>query len=245
MGTEERPFWGARSSARRDPHVSPATSNTTQTRPCQMRPKAMETTLTTEVLPRAFYDRSPEVVARALLGKVLVHRYDEEKLSGRIIEVEAYLGLDDPASHAAVGRTERNAVLFGPPGFAYVYFVYGMHFCLNVSCLPEGQPGGVLFRALAPLHGVDTMRRLRGLPVAAKAQQLTGGPGRLCQALGITRANTNGADVTSSRSRLHIVSDGCSPATAEATPRIGIRKATDKLLRFVLSPEQGVERERK
>jgi DNA-3-methyladenine glycosylase len=96
---------------------------------------------------RAFFDRSPEVVARQLLGKVLRHNYKDEWLSGRIVEVEAYLGLDDPASHAFIGQTERNRVLFGPPGVAYVYLVYGMYYCLNVSCLPVGKPGGVLFRA--------------------------------------------------------------------------------------------------
>jgi len=97
---------------------------------------------------RAFFDHSPEVVARQLLGKVLRHKYEGEWLSGRIVEVEAYLGLDDPASHTFIGQTERNRVLFGPSGVVYVYLVYGMYYCLNVSCLPAGQPGGVLFRAI-------------------------------------------------------------------------------------------------
>src|SRR5580700_9643721 len=115
-------------------------------------------------LGRAFYDRSPEVVARQLLGKVLKHNYKGEWLTGRIVEVEAYLGLDDPASHTFIGETERNRVLFGPPGVAYIYLVYGMYYCLNVSCLPAGEPGGVLFRAIEPLEGVETMARLRGVP---------------------------------------------------------------------------------
>ena len=91
------------------------------------------------VVPRAFYLDPPDVVAQGLLGKVLVRRYEGKRLAGRIVEVEAYFGLDDPAAHTFVGKTERNPVLFGPPGFAYVYFIYGMYFCLNFSCEPEGQ----------------------------------------------------------------------------------------------------------
>ncbi len=187
------------------------------------------------VIARSFYDRSPELVARELLGKVLVHHYQGEELSGRILETEAYLGLEDPASHAAVGRTARNAVLFGPPGLAYIYFIYGMHFCLNVSCLPDGQPGGVLFRALLPIHGLSTMRKLRGLTDSARPQQIAGGPGRLCQALGITRPALNGADLTLVSSPLQILDDGQPPPKVRATPRIGIRKAADRPLRFVVT----------
>ena len=107
--------------------------------------------VTRKQIGRAFFDRSPEVVARQLLGKVLRHNYKGEWLSGRIVEVEAYLGVDDPASHAFKGETERIRVLFGPPGVAYVYLVYGMYYCLNVSCLPAS---GVLFRAVEPLEGI-------------------------------------------------------------------------------------------
>lgn len=189
------------------------------------------------LVPRSVYDRSPELVARELLGKVLVHRRHGEVLSGRIIETEAYLGLEDPASHAAVGRTDRNAVLFGPPGFAYIYFIYGMHFCLNVSCLPKGEPGGVLFRALAPISGVATMRALRGLSGSTKPQQIAGGPGRLCQALGITRAALNGIDLTLPSSPLQIVDDGAPVTAIEVTPRIGIQKAAERPLRFLMEPE--------
>jgi DNA-3-methyladenine glycosylase len=186
------------------------------------------------VLSSDFYLRSPDIVARDLLGKVLVHRRRGQRLSGRIVEVEAYLGLDDPASHAFRGRTSANAVLFGPPGIAYVYFIYGMHNCVNVSCLPDGEPGGVLFRALMPLEGIKTMARLRGLPENAKAQQLTGGPGKLCEALGITRATHNGIDITKAESSLHIEDDGVRPGKIEITPRIGITKAIEHPLRFVL-----------
>ena len=186
------------------------------------------------ILTAGFFVRSPEIVARDLLGKVLVHRREGERLSGRIIEVEAYLGLDDPASHAFRGLTPANSVLFGPPGIAYVYFIYGMHYCVNVSCLPAGEPGGVLIRALTPLEGIRTMAQLRGLAEDAKPRQLTGGPGRLCEALGITRATHNGMDVTKPESSLHFEDHGDQPGNIEITPRIGISKAKDHPLRFLV-----------
>jgi DNA-3-methyladenine glycosylase len=114
-------------------------------------------------LDRAFYARNPRRVARELLGKVLVRESGRELLTARIVEVEAYLGENDPAAHSAAGQTLRNAVLFGPPGYAYVYFIYGNHYCLNVSCEPEGRAGGVLFRALEPLTGIDKMAAARGI----------------------------------------------------------------------------------
>jgi DNA-3-methyladenine glycosylase len=187
------------------------------------------------ILPREFYARSPEIVAPDLLGKLLTHRRRGEWLTGRILEVEAYLGLTDPASHASIGRTARNAVLFGPPGIAYVYFIYGMHYCLNVSCLPDGEPGGVLFRALAPIEGIETMARLRHLSVEAKPRLLAGGPGRLCQALGISRKERNGVDLTSASSDLQILDDGEVPKAIQVTPRIGIQKAADRPLRFLVA----------
>jgi len=187
------------------------------------------------LLPRSFYNRSPKVVARDLLGKIISHRYRGERLAGRIVEVEAYLGLTDPASHAFIGKTPRNAVLFGPPGVAYVYFIYGMHYCLNVSCLPDGEPGGVLFRALLPMEGLQTMARLRGLTADAKPQQLTGGPGRLCEALGISREAINGIDLTRKSSQLGIFDDGSHPPNIEVTPRIGLTKAADRPLRFIVT----------
>ncbi|MBB5064225.1 DNA-3-methyladenine glycosylase [Granulicella mallensis] len=190
------------------------------------------------LLPRSFYLDSPEIVARALLGKLITHHRDGERLTGRITEVEAYLGFADPASHTYGGRTDRNSVLFGPPGFAYVYFIYGMHYCLNVSCLPDGQPGGVLFRALEPIEGLETMAELRGLQSGVKPQLLTGGPGRLTQALGITRAPINGIDVTLRGSPLQILDDGYRPDHIDVTPRIGISKAADRLLRFVVNKKK-------
>src|SRR5277367_4897079 len=113
-------------------------------------------------LPRAFYDRDPRRVCRELLGKVLVRIERRKYLAARIVEVEAYLGKNDEASHSFAGRTARNAVLFGPPGFAYIYFIYGNHYCLNVSCLPDGVAGGILFRALEPFAGVNAMAKARG-----------------------------------------------------------------------------------
>src|SRR5579871_4941288 len=145
-------------------------------------------------LNRQFYDRDPRSVSHDLLGKVLVRKEGRKRMTGRIVEVEAYLGAGDPAAHSFAGRTMRNAVLFGPPGYAYVYFIYGNHYCLNVSCLPDGVAGGILFRALEPLSGIEAMARSRGLSarVPHDPRLLTSGPGRLAEAFGITRARDNG-----------------------------------------------------
>jgi DNA-3-methyladenine glycosylase len=186
------------------------------------------------LLPRSFYLDSPDIVARNLLGKLITRDLNGQRLTGRITEIEAYLGLTDPASHSFIGKTARNAVLFGPPGFSYVYFIYGMHYCLNFSCQPEGEPGGVLIRALQPVAGLETMARLRGLPSPAKPKLLCSGPGRLCQALGITLAE-NGLDVTRARSPLRVLDDGFRPTSIQATPRIGISKAIDMPLRFLMN----------
>ena len=186
-------------------------------------------------LARSFFDAPPEQVARALLGKILVRRNGGERLAGRIVETEAYLGEHDPAAHATSGRTARNAVLYGPPGHAYVYRIYGLHYCINVSCLPEGIPGCVLLRALEPLEGMDAMRRNRGLSASAAIRQLASGPGKLCQAFGITRAADNDLDLTGADSSLGFVEDGFQGGDIRVTPRIGIRKATDLPLRFFLA----------
>jgi len=193
-------------------------------------------------LPRSFYVRDPRRVARDLLGRVLVRTGKDERLTARIVEVEAYLGEKDPAAHAYNGRTARNAVLFGPPGHAYVYFIYGNYYCLNVSCEPEGQAGCVLFRALEPLEGIEEMARRRGIEVRGQKHglqkkdwpKLTSGPGRLCEAFGITRARDNGCDLTSAASGLWIGEDGYSTRGIRATPRIGITKAVDQSLRYIL-----------
>src|SRR6201987_4196311 len=148
-------------------------------------------------VPPSFYDRDPRDVSRDLLGKVLVRRERRKLLKARIVEVEAYLGVGDPAAHAAAGRTARNDVLFGPPGHAYIYFIYGNHYCLNVSCLPDGTPGGILYRALEPLEGIEQMFQLRGIAGTCNLRRLTSGPGRLAAAFAITRERDNGKDMTS------------------------------------------------
>jgi DNA-3-methyladenine glycosylase len=188
------------------------------------------------LVPRGFYLDPPDVVARKLLGKLLVR--PGESLVGRIVEVEAYFGEADPASHSFPGKTARNAVLFGPPGHAYIYFIYGMYFCLNVSCEPEGRAGGVLFRALEPICGVEAMAVGRGKvpPIrASKIATLTSGPGRLCQAFGITRERDNGADFTSRKSDLQIQDDGFVAQKVLVTPRIGITKDAQRAARFLLA----------
>src|SRR5579871_25238 len=141
------------------------------------------------ILKRGFYERPTVTVARELLGKVLVHG----STAGVIVETEAYLGGDDLAAHSARGITDRTKVIFGPPGHAYVYFIYGMYECLNLVAEPAGQPGCVLVRALEPVAGIEIMQQRR--PAARKVEGLASGPGKLTLAMGITRAQY-GADVT-------------------------------------------------
>ena len=178
------------------------------------------------ILPRSFYARHTVAVARDLLGKVLVHG----PTAGMIVETEAYLGGDDLASHSARGITNRTRVIFGPPGHAYVYFIYGMYECLNLVAEPAGQPGCVLIRAVEPVGGIDLMRQRR--PAARRLEDLASGPGKLTLALGITRAH-NGADVT--RGALVVRDPAESRRLAIATtPRIGIRECADWPLRFIV-----------
>ncbi len=197
-------------------------------------------------LHRDFFARDPRRVARDLLGKVLVRRGENPAvkgalLAGRIVEVEAYLGENDPAAHAAAGNTNRTSVLFGPPGHAYVYFIYGNHHCLNVSCQREGKAGCVLLRALEPLVGLEEMAHARGMVVRGPRDmpKLTSGPGRLAEAFGITRSRDNGCDLTSSDSSLWIGDDGSPRERIRIrigiTPRIGITKAADQPLRYLLA----------
>src|SRR5215471_1246736 len=199
------------------------------------------------ILPRSFFNRDPRVVARELLGELVVRRQGGKVLAGRIVEVEAYLGSDDLAAHAAAGRTARNEVLFGPPGHAYVYFIYGVHYCLNISCLPDGEAGGVLIRALEPVAGLDRMARARGLEdlnleSVRDLRKLTSGPGRLSEAFGITRPRDNGKDLVSPRSDLQVVDDGFHGGRIVVTRRIGIVKSADMLLRYVLEGNEFVSR---
>jgi len=202
------------------------------------------------LLPRAFFEASPEQVAPRLLGKVLAHRTASGLLAGRIVEVEAYLGPHnqppDPAAHAYRGPTPRNSVLFGPAGHAYVYAIYGRYFCANITCEAEGRAGCVLLRALEPLAGVEQMAvnrgvnprspnaRDRGHPEQLPGRLLTSGPSRLCQAMGLTRAAHNGCDLVDPDSPLQVSDDGYTVGEVLVTPRIGIHEAMDWPLRFAL-----------
>jgi DNA-3-methyladenine glycosylase len=199
-------------------------------------------TIRGRLLPRSFFLQPPEMLAPALLGKILVRRWRGRMLAGRIVEVEAYLGKDDPAAHAFAGETPRNAVLFGAPGHAYVYNIYGMHACLNVSCQPPGIAGSVLLRALEPLQGLAAMRRNRGFQKDAAIKMLTSGPGKLCAALAISRAEENGCDLISANSRIFLLNDGMAPKEIAVSARIGIRKAADWPMRFFISGNACVSR---
>ncbi|HEV2469000.1 MAG TPA: DNA-3-methyladenine glycosylase [Candidatus Sulfotelmatobacter sp.] len=202
-------------------------------------PRQLTPILKTGIRPldRAFYARNPQRVARQLLGKVLVRNTSRGLLTARVVEVEAYLGEEDPAAHAAAGKTPRNAVLFGPPGHAYIYFIYGNHYCLNVSCEPEGRAGSVLFRALEPLAGIEEMAHARRVTIVSEKDliKLTSGPGRLCEAFCITRARDNGRDLTSPGESLWIGDDGYEARGIVATARIGITKAALHPLRYLLA----------
>ncbi len=198
------------------------------------------------VLGRKFFETRPELVAPRLLGKLLVHETDAGVRVGRIVETEAYLGPHsdppDPAAHTHRGPTPRNRVLFGLAGHAYVYSIYGKYFCLNVSCEAEGLAGCVLLRALEPVAGLELMAKNRGLRpdlerTGGLLRQLTSGPSRLCQAMGVARASHNELDVTDSASPLQIWDDGFRVSKAMVTPRIGINQANEAVdwpLRFVL-----------
>ncbi len=203
-------------------------------------------------LKAEFFNRDPRRVARALLGKLLVRKTPRGVLAGRIVETEAYLGKDDAAAHAAAGKTARNAVLFGPPGHAYVYFIYGNHYCLNVSCLPDGVPGGVLFRALEPVAGIEQMAEARGIEVAREmdlreipsVKKISSGPGRMAEALEITRERDNGKSLVNARSDLRIVDDGYRVRQVTVTPRVGIAKSAEQPLRYFISGNPFVSGER-
>ena len=174
-------------------------------------------------LTRQFFVRDTLTVARDLLGRRLVHVLEGERLSGKIVETEAYVGEQDEASHASPGPTERNASMYGPPGHAYVYFIYGMYHCFNIVTEREGFPAAVLIRALEPLEGLDSMRERRGQVGARDVTNLTSGPGRLCQALAIDR-RYDGADLCAARSELFLKTGDRVPDAAVAiSPRVNVR----------------------
>jgi len=188
------------------------------------------------ILSRSFFDRDPLIVARELVGKKIVRELGGEVLSGMISETEAYTGPDDTACHAAKGKTGRNAVMFGPPGHAYVYFIYGMYHMLNLVT-ERDNPSAILLRGLIPVDGIETMKRLRGRDTG-----LTDGPGKLCMALSVDRA-LNGVDITRG-GPLRVEEYRTFPdERVERTPRIGIDYAEPEdrnaLYRFVLISRQG------
>ena len=181
-------------------------------------------------LPSRFYDRATELVARELLGMVLECATDDGVTRGRIVETEAYLGPDDPACHAVAGLTARTEHLFGPPGMAYVYFIYGMYWCFNAVTRERGHGAAVLVRAVHPLAGIDLMRRRR--PKAKKDRDLTNGPAKLCLAMGIVGSMSG----RSLRDGPIVIREG-EPVRDEdvhVTPRIGITQAADWPLRYLV-----------
>jgi DNA-3-methyladenine glycosylase len=186
------------------------------------------------VIDRSFYARPAVDVARDCLGKILVHG----RVAGRIVETEAYLGVDDMAAHASRGITNRTRLLFGPPGHAYVYFIYGMYDCLNFVAEEEGKAGCVLIRALEPVTGIRLMQRRR--PAAKRIQDLASGPGKLTLAMGITRKQ-NGSDLVAAP--LHVRRLDYEPLIEiGVTPRIGITHCADWPLRFVIRGSAFVSR---
>ena len=190
-------------------------------------------------LPRRFFAVDSRELAPLLLNKVLVRG----ERAGRIVEVEAYAGEADPASHASRGRTARNATMFGPPGHLYVYFTYGMHYCANVVCGAEGEASAVLVRGLTPLTGLDAIREARG-PAARADRDLCNGPGKLCQALALDRS-FDGADLVTGDRGVELVDDGTAPPVVPGVSgRIGISVATEMPWRFYVPGAVGVTRAR-
>jgi DNA-3-methyladenine glycosylase len=194
-------------------------------------------------LTRAFYARPTLRVAEALLGKVLVHRSRAGTTAGTIIEVEAYIGEDDPACHAAAGPTRRNAPLYGPPGMSYVYLNYGLHYLVNAVTEAESRPAAVLIRALEPVEGLAKMRQRRAAPGRnVPDDSLCRGPGNLSQAMGISLAE-NRLDLTTSR--LRIEDRGIRIGAVVWGPRIGIRVGVDKPWRCWVEGHPGVSGSRR
>jgi DNA-3-methyladenine glycosylase len=198
------------------------------------------------VLPRSFFDRPVLEVAPALLGAVLAHQTAEGQVAAEIVEVEAYLGESDPASHAFRGRSPRNEVMFGPPGHAYVYFTYGMHYCVNLVCQRPGEACAVLLRAGRVVEGAELAASRRGRairPGAAAVRDLARGPARLCQALAIARPQ-NGADACDPAGPLRVLAPegfaGLDRNAISSGPRVGVRLGAEEPWRFWLTGEAAV-----
>ncbi len=190
------------------------------------------------VLNRSFYCRNTLTVAKQLLGKLLVRELPEGKVAGKIVEVEAYRGSDDPASHAYKGKTQRNQIMFGEGGYAYIYFIYGKHFCLNVTTEKVGVPGAVLIRAVEPVYGIEIMKRKRR---TENVKSLTNGPGKLTQAMDIT-VELNGWDLTRGE-KLYICDlDVVEPFEVVSSGRIGVKAGADKPWRFFIKGNLFVSR---
>ena len=173
------------------------------------------------ILPTEFYNRSPDEVARELLGKILVHYHNGICCSGRIVETEAYFAENDPANHAACGRTKRNSPMFGPPGTVYVYFCYGNHWLVNAVTEEKGKASAVLIRAVEPLNGIEIMRKRRKVK---KDVDLTNGPAKLCAALGITDKQN---EISLLKKPLMIIDDGIPLPQFKTSERIGINVGTE------------------
>lgn len=190
------------------------------------------------ILGRRFYSRDTIEVARNLLGKYLVRQINQKTLVGKIVEVEAYKGTDDPASHAYKGKTARNKPMFGEAGHAYIYFIYGKHYCLNVITEKAGIPGAVLIRALEPIAGIEFMKKNRKSNDLVK---LTNGPGKLTEALRITK-ELNGWDLTKGKTLFISEPTVKEVFSVKATTRVGVRKGEDKPWRFYIEANKFVSK---
>ena len=185
-----------------------------------------------KIIPRGFYKRNTVDVAKAILGNILVRVIDGNLLSGIIVESEAYRSIDDPASHSHNGKTERNGVMFGEVGLAYVYITYGIHYCLNVVAKEDTFPAGaVLIRAIEPIMGIEHMRKFRKID---DLYNLTNGPGKLTNALNVNKKH-NGTDITRKGNMYILEGVPINRSSIKATPRIGIRLAADKQWRFLIT----------
>ncbi len=191
-----------------------------------------------EPLPREFYSRNTLVVAKDLLGKYLIRHLNDENIVAKIVEVEAYRGSDDPASHAYKGQTPRNQLMFGKAGFSYVYFTYGKHYCLNVTTEKEGIPGAVLIRAIEIMDGLELARQNRK---ANSLVNLSNGPGKLTEALNITKIH-NGLDLTERNELFIRHSEIDRSHEITVSRRIGIKAGSEKLWRFYIKDSTSVSK---